>query len=212
MAAQNKFSSNLLAIAGFITAIGGLVTVLHTTGVISINSSKEPVENVKKQVVQPQNLVSDDSKEVATSNGAHKSQKEMDAIKAQLDETQAQLNQIKKGSSKKSVPTTPVNTNTSSPTIVTGTWQDAISYGKYVFAQDAYGTVSFQEHSIIDDVWIITAEGTGTLKNNRLLLDYMTLYGTSGRFDGNLQNDGSIQGVASDISSGIQTQLHLKRQ
>lgn len=207
-ASQNKFSSNLIAVAGIITAIGGLVTVLHQTGVIAFNGSKEPVQKEQKQEVQPQKLVSNSDANIISDS---KSQEEMDAIKKQLQQTQKQLNEMKVVTEKKSIPPAIVNTNIATPTIVTGTWQDAISYGKYVFAQDAYGTISFQEHSNVEGVWIVTAEGTGRLTNNRMVLDYMTLYGTSGKFDGTLQNDGSIKGIASDISSGIQTQLHLRR-
>jgi len=213
MASQNKFSSNLVAIAGLITAIAGLLTVLHQTGVIFNDSKASNKENVEK-VIEPKGVV-EASKTVPIPNDSNKSQEEMDAIKAQLRHTQAQLDQMKESDvdSKKTLPTTPVtNYNTNNSTLLTGTWQDVINYGRYVFGQDAYGNITFQEHSIVEGTWIVTSEGNGVIENNAIALDYITLYGTAGRFNGSVQNDGSIKGVATDNASGVQVQLHLKRQ
>ncbi len=212
MASQNKFSTNLLAITGFITAIGGLVTVLHQTGVFSPEDSKASTKSEQKEVVEPQKPVSDVQTKVITNN-ANKSQEEIDAMKLQLQQTQAQLDQMKDENSRKTQTSQPVTAyNTNSNVILTGTWQDAINYGRYVFGQDALGELTFQEYSYVEGTWVVTSEGSGHIKNNSITLNYMTLYSTSGRFNGVLQNDGSIKGIATDNASGIQVQLHLKRQ
>jgi len=210
MATQNKFSSNLVAIAGLITAIAGLLTVLHQTGVIFNTDNTSNNENIE-QTDQPATVI-EDSKSASINNSSN-SQEEMEAIKKQLEHTQTQLDQIKKVDSRETLPTSTVNEfNTNSTTLLTGTWQDVINYGKYIFRQDVSGNLTFQEHSVVEGSWIVTSEGNGVIENNTIELDYITLYGTAGRFSGKLQSDGSIRGIAIDNASGIQVQLHLKRQ
>lgn len=70
------------------------------------------------------------------------------------------------------------------------------------------GTVFFTEYGLFG----VTAEGSGTFQNNRMVIDYQTVFGTSGQATLDLSTNGQIlSGVANDFTSGASTPLYLTR-
>jgi hypothetical protein len=77
----------------------------------------------------------------------------------------------------------------------------------------ASGSVSFQEYSLLNGIWIVTAEGSGTVYKNEIKVPYYTLYGLLGIFTGTIKEDGlTIKGTALDNASGIKTPLLLQKE
>ena len=88
---------------------------------------------------------------------------------------------------------------------------DGVWYGadgsEYEIAYSS-GTVFFTEYGLFG----ITAEGSGTFQNNRMVIDYQTVFGTSGQATLDLSPNGQIlSGVANDFTSGVSTPLYLTR-
>lgn len=181
---KSGFSSNILAIAGLITAIGGLITILHQTKVISFGSEKE---KTKTEVVNQQGKANNNNT-LIESEVTH------------IDNTDIVSN-LNNNSEVVSG-----NLN------ITGNWYDSINAGRYSFSQNGYGQISFQEHSYMEGTWLITAEGTGTVSGNQINIPYYTIYDTTGHFVGTINNNNSVTGTAQDYASGARVQLQLSRQ
>ncbi|HHC80159.1 MAG TPA: hypothetical protein ENK46_09780 [Flavobacteriia bacterium] len=187
--AKTKFSTNVLAVTGFITAIAGLITVLHQTGVISF-SKKQPPAKVEKVIEKQMPNEEVTTITVSQPNKSNKSgQEETVANNSyQKNETQITYN-------------------------LTGYWYDTLHAGRYYFNHQASGSVSFQEYSLLNGIWIVTAEGSGTVYKNEIKVPYYTLYGLLGTFTGTIKEDGlTIKGTALDNASGIKTPLLLQKE
>src|SRR6056297_79909 len=93
------------------------------------------------------------------------------------------------------------------PTVdLTGIWYGADG-SEYDISQEG-GTVYFTEYGLFG----ITAEGSGTLQNGRLIFNYQTVLGTSGRATLEVSPNGRIiSGTADDFTSGVSTPLYLTR-
>jgi hypothetical protein len=78
---------------------------------------------------------------------------------------------------------------------------------EYEFVQTG-GTVYFTEYGLFG----ATAQGSGSYQSNRLILEYETAFGTVGKANLNLSQNGQVlSGQANDITSGAITQLYLRR-
>jgi hypothetical protein len=185
---KTKFSTNILAIAGLITAIGGMVTILHQTTDIF---SKDKEKNEEKiQFVDMQNTFQNDTKSV------------FNPVDHSVKNTHNVIEQT----------TTPVTQNhyESQPVInLSGYWIDTINEGRYLFTQTTSTSFNFQEYSFLEGVWIISAEGIGNLSGNTVHISYNTLFGMPGTFNGTLNGQTQISGRAKDMATGFEVAINL---
>jgi len=186
--AKTKFSTNVLAVTGFITAIAGLITVLHQTGVISF-SKKQPSAKVEKVIEKQMPNDKVPAITVSQPNKSNKSEQEEKVNNSyQKNETQITYN-------------------------LTGYWYDTLHAGRYYFNYQASGSVSFQEYSLLNGIWIVTAEGSGTVYKNEIKVSYYTVYRLLGTFTGTIKENGlAIKCTALDNASGIKTPLLLQKE
>jgi len=78
---------------------------------------------------------------------------------------------------------------------------------EYEIAQSG-GTVFFTEYGLFG----ATAQGSGSYQNNRLILEYETVFGTAGKATLNLSQNGQVlSGQANDITACAITQLYMRR-
>jgi len=173
---KNKFSSNLIAITGFITAIAGLITILHQAGVMF---PKDDHQQNKTTVI-------------------------IDTVIAES-----------KGGSKIIVNNSLTKTNYKEERKfnIAGYWNDNVNNGRYYFSHNTSNTVNFQEYSLVQGSWIVSAEGRGTIYKNELSISYLTMYGTSGSFNGIISEDTrTIEGVAKDGTTGIRMPMKIRKE
>lgn len=190
---KTKFSTNILAIAGLITAIGGMVTILHQTTDI-FSRDKEKSEEKIQFVDMPK-----------------ANQKNADVIDAKTVYNPADYS-AKNTSNVVEQTTTPVTQNhyKSQPAInLSGYWVDTINEGRYLFTQTTSTGFNFQEYSFLEGIWIITAEGVGTLTGNNIQISYNTIFGMPGTFKGTLSGQTQITGKAKDMATGFEVALNL---
>lgn len=190
--AENRktgFSSNILAIAGLVTAIGGLITILHQTKVISFGSEKEKTTTeVVNQQGDNNNTIPANTKNTPAENEV--TYKENTHIVNSLNNTEVISHNLN----------------------ISGNWYDLVTACRYSFSQDNYGQISFLEYTFMEGTWIITAEGTGTVNGNQINIPYYTFFDTTGNFVGTINSNNSVTGTAQDYTSGVRIQLQLSRQ
>ncbi|MGI9549700.1 MAG: hypothetical protein ACR2MT_00765 [Aurantibacter sp.] len=182
--AKTKFSNNLIALAGLITAVGGLLTVLHQTGVVSFTTAEKNqtiVNRNRGDNAQEERKIDPPPKEDIYNN--------IIPVNNELAEPEKVF----------------VN--------LSGYWYDEINGGRYHFVHDSSGRLAFQEFSWMNGVWITSAEGSGTIQGQMISLAYTTAYGMSGAFEGTIDEEGGeVVGYAMDHSSGLQTSMYLNRE
>lgn len=174
---KNKFSSNLVAITGFITAIVGLITILHQVGVIF---PKEDNQQTQRTVV------------VDTVVVKPKQTNDVEVVHTSLTDTKPKKERIFN---------------------LSGYWNDKVNNGRYFFTHNTQNTVRFQEYSLVQGSWIVSAEGTGTIYKNELSITYTTMYGTTGSYNGIISNNSNrIEGVVKDLTSGLQMPMKISKE
>ncbi len=197
---KTKFSTNLLAIAGLITAIGGLVTILHQTTDIFSKKESNKTEIVEKHT--PQNISTDIGIPPAKQpeNAFSRQQQNLNTQNNYNANTQQQVSDQ-------------VNTSYNYAVNLSGYWVDHINQGRYLFSQDSYGNLGFQEYSFVDGYWMVTAEGQGFIQANTIQINYYTIFGTAGSFTGSLaSNANSMQGRAKDAATGFKVPMSLVKE
>lgn len=102
--------------------------------------------------------------------------------------------------------------STSSSVNVTGTWTDSNTGASYVFNQSG-NSIAFQEQSInAYGALIISAEGSGTISNRNISVNYVTMFNTTGTANMTVSPDGSnITGTFRDNASGVTMTMNLWR-
>lgn len=182
--AKTKFSNNLIAIAGLITAVGGLLTVLHQTGVVSFSGPQKdqttinPIGGKEFRKVEETDPTSNDN----LLNNFVPVSRDIDKVDTAFEN-------------------------------LSGYWYDEINGGRYHFVHSTSGRLTFKEYSWMNGMWIPSAEGSGTIRGQAINLTYTTAYGLSGTFEGTMDEYGEeVAGFALDHSSGLRTNMHLSKQ
>jgi len=200
---KTKFSTNIIAITGLIGAIAGLITVLHTTGVINVTgrSNDSTVEKEKIEVVKP----NDNPKVEVIIKQEEQSSSPVKTINT-ISPTIEQNPVIKVQE------TPPVETYKSIN--LTGYWYENMQGSRYYFKQNNYGNITFQEYGLNEfGVAFVSAEGTGTIQNNILNISFLSYLGVTGTLKGNIINNGnSIDCIANIPSLGKSLRVIMNRE
>jgi len=190
---KTKFSNNLIAIAGLITAVGGLLTILNQTGKLSLNTKDEKPQT--ESIRKTQNT--EGQRETIANQNEYNIEKTVPS--KSLDQDNAKLVTYDE----------PENLTFN----LTGYWYDTVNSGRYYFNHQSSGNISFQEYSFLEGVWMVTVEGTGTVNGKNLNIAYTTLFGLTGFFRGTIQDNGIvITGTATINSTGVKTPMNLNKE
>ena len=102
--------------------------------------------------------------------------------------------------------------STSSSVNVTGTWQDNNTGASYFFTQNG-NSITFQEQSVnAYGALIISAEGSGTISNRNISVNYVTMFNTTGTANMTVSPNGNnITGTFRDNVSGVTVTMNLWR-
>lgn len=198
---KTKFSTSVIAITGLIGAIAGLLTVLHTTGVINLtgnsNAKKEKTEITKSAEPQKVEVI---IKQEDKTNTAEKKPLESSSLTTDYQPVSNNLETI------------PPITN--STVNLTGYWYENAQGSRYYFNQDGYGKVSFQEYAMNEfGVAFVSAEGSGTIRDNMLSVTFLSYLGYTGTFQGNVGNNGAtIDGIAAVPATGQSMRILMNRE
>ena len=185
---KTKFSTNILAIAGLITAVGGLLTILHQTTDI-FSKDKEKKEETIELVDLPKNHQNGTKK---VSNPADNSTGNIQNIVKEIP-----------------APVTQENLENTTSINLSGYWVDTINEGRYLLTQTTTTSFNFQEYSFFEGMWMISAEGIGNLSGNTVQISYNTLFGMPGSFQGTLNGKTHITGKAKDLATGFEIPINL---
>ena len=179
---RTKFSTSIIAITGLISAIGGIITVLYTVGVLGMEKAHDKEEKTPELLVTETKPI--EKRDVQT--------KEIKIV------TPPKPTIVKKVIKAVNLTGYWVDTNTPN--------------GKYYINHESSGNISFTEYSLMFGSWVTTATGSGKKNGNTLEIPYITYAGTNGNFKGKLVSNGKkIQGTAYDFSAGIQVALNLQK-
>ena len=192
---KTKFSTNIIAITGLLGAIGGLLTVLHTTGVIDLSS------NAKNQTPQKEIIGNKlDIEDINVSDDNTLNISEMD------NEESFANTEIEK-------PKTTIKKVTNMPNL-SGYWYENQLGSRYFFSQDAGGNIAFKEFALNTyGETFVSAQGTGAIRNSSININFVSYLGYSGVFNGTVTNNGkTISGVASVPSTGESLQLTMYKE
>ncbi|MEZ4887253.1 MAG: hypothetical protein R3E32_21150 [Chitinophagales bacterium] len=229
----------MTATATLITAAVGLITVLHQVGLIG-DKNKEKAETEQVEPVG-QNLTGS-SQTADVEEMVRKVLKEESAgNNSDPKKVEATVREIVKDVKKEKGKSTPSKQNIEkmvrdavddfeedeyhgepyddyggsyggSGVNVSGTWRDSNTGASYVFNQNG-SSISFQEHSVnAYGQLIVSAEGSGTLSNRKIQVNYVTMFGTNGVASMTISPDGSnITGAFRDNVSGASMSMNLWR-
>lgn len=182
---KTKFSTNIIAITGLISAIGGVITVLYNTGVLGSKQVHTTIQEKSHEVIY---------------------QKKESNIKkkAQVKE-ENEVNYVDVVFTKESLKRTHN---------LTGYWIDINNpNGRYYIDFQEADLITFTEYSLVLGVWVVTANGSGNIHKNRITIPYKTYVGTMGKFSGKvLKNGNRINGSIQDYHAGITAPLNLQKQ
>jgi|GEM_PF-6591764 len=185
---KTKFSTSIIAITGLIGAVAGLLTVMHTTGVIHLtNDTKE--KRTEKEVVVNTRGTNDQQENTEKTH-----------IVPVVNKKEEQL-----------VERIPEKTRTHN---ISGYWYENQSGSRYFFNQDVNGNVYFQEYSINEyGMAFVSAEGTGVLTNNQFRIPFMHYTGYEGIVNGTIDTNGNtIDAMATFIATGQSTRVLIHRE
>lgn len=184
---KTKFSTTIIAITGLIGAVAGLLTVMHTTGVIDLTKDKKP--EIQNEVVLENKI----SKE------QHEQPEEMNIVPVANNNERTVVERI---------PEKPINYN------ISGYWYENQSGSRYFFNQDVNGNVYFQEYSLNEyGVAFVSAEGTGVMTNNKFRIPFMHYSGYEGIVNGTIENNGNtIDAMATFLATGQSTRVLIHRE
>lgn len=169
---KTKFSMNIIAIAGLVTAFGGLITILHQTGIITIYSGykiKQPIETPiehKSEIIENQ-FQEPVSKSIYSTNNDMVNHNKIKPHNSYIEK-------VSNNSKRDELPI-----NNYSKINYTGSWISAMDDARYEIIQNNLGQINLKEYQLIDGIWIITAEGDGNILNNKIRISINTIYGIS---------------------------------
>lgn len=189
----SKFASNIGAVAALITAVGGLIIALNQIGVLpGGDTSEQAIENPRTERLEElENRIKDLSKEEIK-------QREEELLD-KIEELENQVSDDSNGGFSGG------GTNYN----LTGNWSDQNMGGSYSIYQNG-NAVSFLEYSNVYGIRTATAEGTGTIQNNTLTINYTTIYYTSGVATFQIQGGGfTLSGSFRDLNSGVTMNMTL---
>jgi len=95
---------------------------------------------------------------------------------------------------------------------VSGTWRDNNTGASYVFEQNG-SNIIFQEYSVnAYGALVVSAEGSGTVSNRNISVNYATMFGTNGVASMTVNSNGNnITGTFRDNVSGVVISMNLWR-
>lgn len=181
--AKTKFWNNLMTIAGLITAVGGLLTVSHQTGVISFSSAEKNQTTISRSM-------GDDGHKETKIDPAPKEDIPINIFPVNYELTEPEKVHVS----------------------LSGYWYDELNAGRYHFVHDNSGKFSFQEFSWMNGVRITSAKESGTVQGQAINLAYATAYGLSGALEGIIdEEEEEVVGDAMVQSPGLRTGMYLSR-
>ncbi|CAM1345293.1 hypothetical protein [Tenacibaculum amylolyticum] len=190
-ATKTKFSTAVIAITGLISAIGGVITILYNVGFLGPNKEQKPEQKKTEEKV----IVVDKEKAKPTKTIVDKPEEKTKIID-DFKPKKVVEKEVKKEYN------------------LTGYWLDVNNAnGKYYIDHNTSGRISFTEYSFVFGEWIVTANGTGTIKNGRIEIPYTTYVGTNGEFTGKLvEENHEIQGNIHDLNANMKAVLNLQKE
>ncbi len=213
---KSGFSGSIAALAGLITAIATLVTILFQAGIIggdkkvakseptAVYQETEPTEKVVPNTTQNHNIVLQQRLDSLNQEAARKREAE---LKKQIVAMEEQLRQKQQEEARK-----PAAQNKPVVATIGGKWMDQYSGGLYEINQFD-DKITFVEYSMFLGIRTVSAEGNGTISNNSVVVEYNTIFDTSGKLTLQIQEQGkALSGTFHDYNTGGTANIYLVRQ
>ncbi len=211
ISSKSGFSGSIGALAGLITAVATLITILYQTGVIG-GKDAEP-QKTEMYAVPPEldrNAIL--QRRLDSMESVHAQQK-ADEMKARIDALEKKLADEARRKAKSSTSTTTTTPVKKAPSYhLAGKCYEQTSVVNYDF-NHFVETISIAEYTMFLGIRTVTAEGSGTISGNKIKISYTTIFDTQGTLTLTIINNGNaLSGSFYDHSTGGTADLYLVRQ